>query len=207
MVIFPQNSRAGVNHHFVLDDRMPRATFDQGAILANLEALGAQGDSLIEPRAPADDRRLADDDTGPVIDEKPFADLGARMNIDAGLGVSDLGDDPRKRRDAQSVELMREAMANDRRHARIAKHNLIVAFGGRIALEGGADVGVEQCADLGQFQNEFPGDLGRSPRSTSISPAEGGRVYEFRFAPWMPRARPLMDWNRLYYTISIDTLK
>ena len=165
-----ENRRAGVNHHFVLDDRMPRAAFDQGAILANLEALGAQGDGLIKPHAPADDRRFADDDAGSVIDEKAFADLGAGMNIDASLRMGDLGDDPRQHRDAQPVKLMREAMTNDRRDARIAKHDLVVAFGGRIPLEGGADVGVEQRADRGQPQNEFPGDLGRSPRQI------GGRL-------------------------------
>ena len=97
-----------------------------------------------------------------MIDEKAFADLGARMYIDAGLRMSDFGDDPRQHRDAQPIKLMRETMTNNRRDARIAKHDLIMAFGGRIPLESGADVGVEQRADLGQLQNEFPGDRGRA---------------------------------------------
>jgi len=49
----------------------------------------------------SDNRRLADDDAGSMIDEKAFADLGARMYIDAGLRMSDFGDDPRQHREAQ----------------------------------------------------------------------------------------------------------
>ncbi len=44
----------------------------------------------------ADHRRLADHDTGAVIDEQVVADGGAGVDVDAGLAVGRLGDDAGK---------------------------------------------------------------------------------------------------------------
>ena len=65
-----ENGRPRINHDVILDDGMPCIAFDQYSVLICREALGAQGDGLIQPHPLADDRRFTDDDAGAVIDEK-----------------------------------------------------------------------------------------------------------------------------------------
>ena len=48
-------------------------------------ALGAEGDGLIQPNTLADDRGLADNDSGAVIDEEVSPDVRGRMNVYAGV--------------------------------------------------------------------------------------------------------------------------
>ena len=43
-----------------------------------------------------------------------FADAGARVDIDAGLGMGPLGHDPRQERDAKPVQLMGDSVDRDR---------------------------------------------------------------------------------------------
>ncbi len=60
-----KNSCPRINHDVILDDGMPCITLDQYSILISREALGAQGDGLIQPHPFANDRRLTDDDPVP----------------------------------------------------------------------------------------------------------------------------------------------
>jgi hypothetical protein len=70
-----EHRRSGVDHDVVLDDRMTRLALDQRACTICRQALGAERYRLIEADAFANDRRLADDDTCPVIDKEVAADL------------------------------------------------------------------------------------------------------------------------------------
>jgi len=110
----------------------------------------------------ADHRRLADDDAGAVVDEEPFIDLSAGMDVDTGQRVSDLGDDPRQQRRAEPVEFMRQAMAHDRGDAGKAEDDLVNALRRRIVRVSRADVYVEGGAYLRQ----------RTGNKRVISPAD-----------------------------------
>src|ERR1039458_1959055 len=94
----PENGRAGVDDDFVFKDGMPLAALDDGPGLVDLKPLRPQRDRLIEPHATTDPRRLTDHNAGAVIDEEALADLGAGMNVNAGLRVSEFGNDPGQHR-------------------------------------------------------------------------------------------------------------
>ena len=73
-----------VDHDVVFHDWMAGVAFDQSIFIFR-EALGAEGDGLIQPNTLADDRGLADDDSGAVIDEEVSPDVRGRMNVYAGV--------------------------------------------------------------------------------------------------------------------------
>ena len=54
----------------------------RGMSLLSFGAGAAQCHALVEMTIVADLRRLADDDAHAVIDEQPFADLGAGVDLD-----------------------------------------------------------------------------------------------------------------------------
>jgi hypothetical protein len=96
-----EDGRPGVDHHVVLDDRMAWRALLQGSVGIDAEAFGAEGDRLVEAHPIADDRGFADDHAGTVIDEEAVADACARVDVDAGGGVGEFGDDARQQRHAQ----------------------------------------------------------------------------------------------------------
>jgi hypothetical protein len=73
-----KNRRPGVNHHIILNNRMAWMALLQLPVLVRREALGTQCHGLINPHPLADDRRLADHHTRPVINEETTTDLRAR---------------------------------------------------------------------------------------------------------------------------------
>src|SRR5690349_10869036 len=75
---------AGVDDDVVFDDRVAWQAFDERTGFIDREAFGAERHGLVEPHAFADHGRLADNDSGAVVDEETGADLRARMNVDAG---------------------------------------------------------------------------------------------------------------------------
>src|SRR3569623_2683339 len=83
---------AGVAHHVVLDDGMARQTLMQAPGLRGRKALGAARHRLLTAHAFADYRCLADHPAGAVLDEEAAADLRAGMNVDACIGMGDLGE-------------------------------------------------------------------------------------------------------------------
>ena len=156
------------------------------------EPLRPERHRLIEPHVAADDRRLADDDAGAVINEEPLADLSAGMDVDAGRRMRVLGDDARDHRDAEIVEFMREAMADDRGEAGKAEDDLVDALGRRIALEGGPEVGVEQGAHLRQGGGEGLDDVAGPERRVDPAlalPFPGQREFELDLAPERGKGR------------------
>ena len=75
-----EDGRAGVDRGVVADGRV--ALSGHGVTVARTER--AERHALIELDVVADDRRLADDDAGAVVDEEVFADLGAGVDVDTG---------------------------------------------------------------------------------------------------------------------------
>ena len=131
-------------------------------MLVGRETAWPRAHSLIQAHVAANDRGLADDDAGAVVDEEAFADLGARMNVDPCRRMRDLGDHPRQQRRAELVKNMRQPLVNDRRDARIADQHFVDAVRRRIAVECGADIGVEQGAHARQLLGESGDDAGRA---------------------------------------------
>ena len=79
-----QNRRAGVDGHVVADGGVPLA---RQAGVARPRRQRAQRHALVQLNVAADDRGLADDDAGAVVDEKPGTDLSAGVDVDAGAAV------------------------------------------------------------------------------------------------------------------------
>ena len=77
-----ENRRSRIDRHVISDIRM---TFRSLNRLAAFRRQASQSDPLVDFYMISYGRRLTDDDTGTVIDEKMFADRGSRMDIDAGL--------------------------------------------------------------------------------------------------------------------------
>ena len=71
-----EDRRPRVDHDVVLDVRMTLDALDERTRLGILlEALRAQGHALVELHVLPDDRRLAYNDAGPVINEEPLAGI------------------------------------------------------------------------------------------------------------------------------------
>ena len=81
----------------------------------------AQGDALIELHVIADHGGLADDGAGRVIEEERPADLGAGMDVGAGLGVGPFGHDPRHHRHAELMERVGDAVDAHGQQARMPR--------------------------------------------------------------------------------------
>ena len=79
--------------YVVLDDRMARLAFDELRRSLHRKAFRAERHRLIEAHALADDRRLADDDAGAVVDEESDHRSARQDGCRCRLGVRELGDD------------------------------------------------------------------------------------------------------------------
>src|SRR5580692_6848312 len=110
-----QDRRTGIDDDIIFDNRMSRVALDQRAGVTDRKPLGAQRHRLVQPHALAHSCGLANDDAGSVIDEKTCIDFRARMNVDAGGRMRQLGDDAREQRDVEKIKLMRETMMRDAR--------------------------------------------------------------------------------------------
>src|SRR5262249_21919802 len=128
-----EDGGAGVDDDIVLDDGVAGVALDGPAVVVGGEALGPQGDALVEAHPLADDAGLPDDDAGAVVDEEARADLRARVDVDAGRAVGELGDHARDQGDVERVELVRDAVVGDGGQARIAEDRLVRAPGGGVA--------------------------------------------------------------------------
>ncbi len=93
-----ENRGVGIDSDRVFDDGVARH-IKHVALLVVFEILRSEGDTLIESDMVANDTGLADDDTSAMVNGEIFADGGSRMDVDAGLGVSQLGDDAGDDRD------------------------------------------------------------------------------------------------------------
>ncbi len=93
---------------------------------------------------------LANHDTGAVINEEVMADLGSRVNVDAGLFVRPLGHHTWNKRHTHLVEFMRQPMDRDGLQPRIAKDDFILVLASRIAVIGSLNIRRQELSKIGQ---------------------------------------------------------
>ncbi len=158
-----ENGGVGIDGHVVLENRVT-GDVEHVALLVVLETLGTKGDALIERDVVADDGSLANDDARAVVDGEILAYLCTRMDVDTSLGMGQLGDNAWDDGHAQFMQTMGDAVVGHRVHDGIAEDDLAVVPGGRIGVEHGLHVGIEQTLDLGQRVDE----LHRQPLSLAI---------------------------------------
>jgi hypothetical protein len=94
-----------------------------------------------------------------MVDKKTFTDSGAGMDIDSGPAVGILRHDAWDQRYFLLVNLMRYTIYGYGKEPGIAEYNFIVAFCGRVAFVGGADIFAEQHPQAGQFFHKTDCDL------------------------------------------------
>lgn len=134
--------------------------FEGGVAAAAAEALsggegaGDEADSLIEFDVMADAGGFADDDAGAVVDEEVFADDCAWVDVDAGAGVGPFRHHAWDEGEAHLVEDVGHALRGDGFEAGVGENDFVAAAGGRVAIEGGPDILVEEGADGGDLVHE-----------------------------------------------------
>lgn len=79
-----QDGGVGIDNHIVFQYRVAGNSFDRIPLLVAGEALGSQGDSLIQFHVVTDDAGRSDDYTCAVVNSKVVSDLGTRMDVDTG---------------------------------------------------------------------------------------------------------------------------
>ena len=87
-----------------------------------------------------DDRGLADDDAGAVVDEEILADGGPGVDIDARLAVGVLGHDSRQQGHPHGIEHMGQAINRNGENAGVAIDDLIGAVGGGVSVVEGLHI-------------------------------------------------------------------
>src|ERR1019366_3830622 len=130
----PQNVGPRVDDDIVFDDRVPREALDGVAVIVGRETLRAKRDPLVETHVLADDARLANDDSGTVVDEEPSADLRSRVDVNPGRCVGELGNDARDERYAEDVKLVRNSMVGDGGHPGVREDRFVGAGRRRVSL-------------------------------------------------------------------------
>ena len=80
-----------------------------------LQAHAAERHPLVDGAVFPDLRRFTDDDAHPVVDEKPFADLGARMDFDTRDEPVPVAQPARKEQESPFPEVVGPSGAGRRR--------------------------------------------------------------------------------------------
>ncbi|MNP24043.1 hypothetical protein D3C76_1167790 [compost metagenome] len=85
-----------------------------------------------------------------MIDEETRADLRTGVNVDTRGRVRQLRADPRQQRQAGLIQVMGQAVMDDRQNPRIAQQHLIDTARRRVTVIGRQHVGIEQHAQVRQ---------------------------------------------------------
>src|SRR5262249_49939054 len=93
----------GVDHHTILDRRMPLLPANQSALFILWKRQGSKSHALIEFDVVSDHRRFADNHSRAVIYEETISDLGSGMNVDAGSRMCKLGEHAGQKRHSHTV--------------------------------------------------------------------------------------------------------
>ena len=141
-----EDGAVAVYDDVVFEDGVAIDAFDGLALLVEREALGTEGDALIELHMATQDAGGANDDTGAVVDGEVTADGSCRVYVDTRLTMGHLGDDAGNEGYAQEMELMCYTETCDGAYGGVATDDLAVAGGGRVALVGGRHIGGEEAA-------------------------------------------------------------
>jgi hypothetical protein len=151
--------RASVDDHVILHNGMARVSLDDLALIVGREMPRSQGHRLIDADPFTNDRGLADHHAGAVINEEARADAGAWMNIDARLGMRDLGDQTCDQGCSKPVQRMPDPMVNDGNHSGIADQDFGKIRRRWVADEGGPKVADEHTAEIRQRRRKRPHQL------------------------------------------------
>ena len=155
----PQDSGIGVDYHIVLDDRVAGNPLYGVAILIEREALGTQRHTLIQFHIVAYDTRRTNYHTSAVVYREMMTDIGRRVNVDASLRVSHLGDDTGYELYAHSQQLVCHTVIDQSLDTGITTYNLIVRLRSRIPIICSLHVHVEHTLEFRQKINHLPGLL------------------------------------------------
>ena len=173
-----QDGGAGVDGDVVLKVGMAFGAFDDVAALVLGEAEGAEGDALVNLDLVAEHGGLADDHAGAMVDEEAVADGGAGVDVDAGDGVGVLAHDAGDQRHLGLVQQMGQALDGDRLEAGIGDDDLVLAFGGGVAVHGRLNVGLEDFPQLGKLFQEMQGGVGGQPAAAAGGAAGQGALVD-----------------------------
>jgi hypothetical protein len=135
IVAYPDRSdnlRAGADHDAVADRRVT---------LSFLLAAAAKRHVVEKHNIVADLAGLSDDDTHPVIDKQPAADLRPWVNLDARKESVRLRNDSGNHKQPVPEKPMGDSMAPDGVQTGIGKDDLQHAAGGRIVIEDSLNIG------------------------------------------------------------------
>ena len=155
-----EDGAVAIYDDIVLEDGMAVDALDGVALCVEREALGAEGDALVELHVVAEDAGGADDNACAMVDGEVAADGGGRVYVDSRLAMGHLGDDARDEGYAQEVQLMGYAVVADGAYGRVAADDLAIGSGGRGALLGGHHIGGKDTAQVGQALDEPSGKGG-----------------------------------------------
>jgi hypothetical protein len=126
-----EHARAGADGDMVADGGMTLAGFTAGA---------AQSHGLIDDDVIAHFAGLTNDHAAAVIDEEAFADLGVRMDFDAGEKAAQLRYQTRQERDTVGAQEMGAPMEDNCVQARVQQSHFECASGCRVQAAYGIDL-------------------------------------------------------------------
>jgi hypothetical protein len=113
------------------------------ALGALVERGAAQRHALVDGAAVADLGRLADHHAHGMVEEHALADLGGRMDLDAGHPPRAVRDEAGGPLETVRPTGVRPAMQHHGVKARVDRHHFPGAAGGRVAFEDAPDVGAQ----------------------------------------------------------------
>jgi len=143
-----------VDDDVVFDDGVAGIALDHVALVVGREMPRAERDRLVDPHIVTDDRGLADDDAGAVINEEARSDRGPRMDIDAGPGMRNLRHQPGEQPRVQAMQDMGEAVMDDGDHAGIADQDFRKIARSRVADEGRPQIADQKPAHGRQLRGK-----------------------------------------------------
>ncbi len=100
----------------------------------------AQGHALVQGHVITNFGGLANDDAHAVVDEEAAADLGARVNLDAGQPTPKVGHHPRQPFPTHAPQGTGQPMNPDRMHARVAGQHFKGIARRRVTVENTLDI-------------------------------------------------------------------
>ncbi len=111
------------------------------------DAEGAQGNALINFNVLSDNCCFADNDACSVVDKEAWTDLRAGVNVDARSVVDVFTHHAREDWNAALVELVGQSVNGECAQSGIGQNDFGIAFGGRIAFIGGAEIDFEHFSN------------------------------------------------------------
>lgn len=154
-----EDGAIAIDNDIVLEDGMAVNTLDGVSIRIEGEALGTEGDTLVEFHMVADDAGGSDDHTRTMVYGEVAADGGCWVYVDARLAMSHLGDDTWDEGNPQQVQLVCYAVAHDGAYGGITTDDFAIARGSRVSLVGGYHIGSQQATQVRQAADELTGDV------------------------------------------------